>query len=100
MKYRDGSLNLSKHANAVDTDARGLSTITSEPLSACYQIVSYTPSTGRNVQVLKTRNACLFQMGVDCFLWDEYSFHLDLLQGPHNQPKRNAEVNEKNAAHS
>lgn len=42
MKYRDGSLNLSKHANAVDTDARGLSTITSEPLSACYQIVSYT----------------------------------------------------------
>lgn len=43
MKFRDGSLNLSKQANAVDTDERGLSTITSEPLSACYQIVSYTP---------------------------------------------------------
>lgn len=90
MKYRDGSPNLSKQANAVDTDERGLSTITSEPLSGLLpNSLLYPLSTGRNVQVLKTTNACLFQMGVNCFLWDEYSSHLHLLQGPHNQPKRN-----------
>ena len=58
------------------------------------------PSTGRNVQVLKTANTSLFQMGVNCFLWDEYSFHLHLLQGPRNQPKRYAGMNKANAVHS
>ena len=49
-------------------------------------------STARSFQVLKTTNSCLFQMGVNCLLWDEYSFHLHLPRGPHNQPKRNTEM--------
>lgn len=39
-------------------------------------------------------------MGANCFLWDEYSFHLHLPQGPHSQPKRIAEINEEDAIHS
>lgn len=74
------------------TEERGLGTIISEPLRAHYQMVLYASINCRSFQVLKTTNSCLFQMGVNCLLWDEYSFHLHLPQGPHNQPKRNTEM--------
>ena len=70
--------------------SRGLSSVMSEPFSTYEQIMAQ--STGRSFQVLKTANSCLFQMGLNCLLWGEYSFHLHLPQGPHNQPKRNTEM--------
>ena len=86
----DGPATQPKKANAVAMEQRGLSSIMSEPFSICEQIMPQ--STGRSFQVLKTANSCLFQMGLNCLLWDEYSFHLHLPQGPHNQPKRNIEM--------
>lgn len=89
-------LYLPKRVNAVATGEKGLGTIPSGALSACYM----PPSAAGSFQVLKTTKSCLFQMEVDCFLWDEYSFHLHLPQEQYSQPKRNAEMNEENAVHS
>lgn len=64
------------------------------PLTAYPQIIQHVQTNCEFARALMT-SSYLSPMEVNCYLWDECSFHHCLQEESHNQPKRSIEVNEQ-----